>query len=123
MSDNKIIVFYILLVMLPQMLTTAMAFVLCRKPPKNIISAVKKSKRSLASEDAWDHINITAGKFMFIGGLICIVLSADFCILAVSLNWIINAPELSLLIPYGMFALLLVGTIFSCTVLSKKKAR
>ncbi len=112
MNDSRLAIFYIALVMLPQILTSALGFVLCRKPPKNIIaSAHKKAKRSLAASDAWDSANVKSGKFLFIGGLVCVILSADFCVVAVSVGWHIGAPLLALFVPYGVFIALLAGTV------------
>ena len=112
MNDSMLAVFYIAMVMLPQVLTSALGFVLCRKPPKNIIaSAHKKAKRSLAASDAWDCANVKSGKFLCIGGLVCIVLSADFCVVAVSLGWHISAPLPALYIPYGLYGALLIVTV------------
>ena len=121
MSDSILAVFYIVMVMLPQILTSAMGFVLCRKRPKNIISSANtKTRRSLAAADTWDRMNIKSGRFLFIGGIVCIILSADFCVLAFSLGWNMSAPLLALYIPYGLYGVLLISTVIYTYIDYKK---
>ncbi len=110
MSDIGLTLFYIGLVMLPQAIVTVLGFVLRRRSPKSILSGVGRKKRSVASQDAWDYINIKAGRFLFLGGVVCVILSVDFVVLAVALNWMITRPVPALFIPYGLFAALLIGT-------------
>jgi hypothetical protein len=80
MNDSTVTVLYIMMAMLPQVLTSAMGFVLCRKPAKNILSAVlNKKRRTPIAADVWDRANVKAGRVFYAsGGLVCIVLSADF---------------------------------------------
>ncbi len=121
MNDSALTVFYIMMILLPQVLTSALGFVLCRKPAKNILSAVlNKKRRNPIAADVWDRANVKAGRFLCLGGLVCIVLSADFCAVAASLGWHVSAPALALTVPYGLFIALLAGAAVYAYIDNKK---
>ena len=122
MSKVGLTCFYFGLVMLLQVVSTVLGFILSRRNPKSILSGKRRKKRSVASQDAWDYINIKTGRFLFLGGVVCVILSAEFCIMAVALDWIITYPLLAICVPYGLFAALLIGTVVYVT-LNKQKSK
>ncbi len=68
----------------------------------------------------WDRANVKAGRFLCVGGLVCIVLSADFCAVAASLGWHVSAPALAFVVPYGLFIALLAGARSIAYLVNKK---
>ena len=112
MNNVELTCLYIGLVMLLQVVLTVLGYILSKKKPKSIVSGMQRKKRSVAFLDAWDNINIKTGRFLFLGGIVCVILSADFCAVAVVLGWNITYPVLALCIPYGLFTALLIGTFF-----------